>query len=482
MVQDASSSVGPTSHVQKIDLDFLFKPDSIAVIGASHDPEKFSGMIIPGLLRAGFKGKIYPVNPNRDEISGLKCYKSVTGLPEPPQLALLAVPGGRARETLVDCINAGVKACIVVAAQIEFETADRDREQAALLEKARQHGTRICGPNCEGALYLSKGTWATFLSHPSPVRGDIAFVTQSGGVAEFLLYNMWGRKIGVSGWVSSGNEIDLQLSDYIEYFVKDPETRAIGVFLEAAREGRKFIDAAKLAFKERKPLVVLKIGRSERARTAAFSHTGAIAGKYGVYTGLFRQLGIVRARGLQDLVDLTMALAWAPLPAGNRVGVIVDSGGIGALFADALDEEGLSLPTFKPETRAKLADVLPAKEKATNPLDITALVGPKEVVSVLESIGEAILRDETCDILIVEMGNWSQTVLFGMVEMFHRVSRDCKKPILPVFTAIPSAAYGDLVSRAAELKLPIYFTPEQAVAGARALSEYAGFQRADSDD
>lgn len=434
-------------------------------------------MVIPGLLQVGYKGKIYPVNPSRDEICGLKSYRSISSLPDIPELALLAVPGARARETLEECVAVGVKTCIVITADVEYETADKKGEQAALVAQARQRGTRICGPNCEGAIYLSSGTWATFLRHSSPVRGEIALVTQSGGVAEFLLYNMWGRRIGLSGWVSSGNEIDLEVADYIEYFARDSETRVISVFLEAARHGSRLVAAARLAFEEQKPLVILKVGRSEPARAAAFSHTGAIAGRYGVYTGLFRQLGIVRAKNLQDLVDLPLALAWAPLPAGNRVGVVVDSGGIGALCVDALDQEGLSSASFEPKTQASLMEILPAKDKATNPLDITALVGPKEVAEVLHSIGKTILSDESCDMLVVEMGNWSEQVLFDIVESLSEVAKQREKPILPVFTAIPSAAYGNLLSRAAELKLPIYSTPEAAVSSARALYEYGESRR-----
>jgi acetyltransferase len=434
-------------------------------------------MIIPGMLQAGYKGKIYPVNPNRDEICGLKSYESITSLPDVPELALLAVPGVRARETLRECVAAGVKTCIVIAAKIEYETADKKGEQAALVAQARQRGTRICGPNCEGAIYLSSGTWATFLRHSSPIRGEIALVTQSGGVAEFLLYNMWGRRVGLSGWVSSGNEIDLEVADYIEYFARDSQTKAISVFLEAARHGSSLIAAARRAFDEQKPLVILKVGRSEQARAAAFSHTGAIAGRYGVYTGLFRQFGIVRAKSLQDLVDLPLALAWAPLPAGNRVAVVVDSGGIGALIADALVQEGLCSSSFESKTQTSLAAILPAKEKAGNPLDITALVGPKEVAGILHSIGKTVLNDEGCDMLIVEMGNWSEAVLFDIIESLSKVVKQHEKPILPVFTAIPSAAYGNLLSRAAELKLPIYSTPEAAVSSARALYEYGEFRR-----
>lgn len=449
----------------------------MAVIGASHDPEKFSGMIIPGLLQAGYRGKIYPVNPNREEICGVRCYRSIVSLPETPQLALLAVSGSRARETLRECIAAGVRACVVIAAEIEYETPGIQGEQAALVAQAREHGTRICGPNCEGAIYLGTGTWATFLRHASPIKGEIAFVTQSGGIAEFLLYNMWGKKVGLSGWVSSGNEIDLQLTDYIEYFVKDNDTRAISIFLEAARDGPKFIKAARLAFEERKPLVVLKVGRSERAREAAFSHTGAIAGRYGVYAGLFRQLGIVRAKNLQDLVDMPLALTRAPLPAGNRVGIVVDSGGLGALLADALEQESLTASCFDQQTRLSLTKILPAKEKATNPLDITALVSPREAAEVLHSISKTILADENCDMLIVAMGNWSEAVLFDMIEGLSKVVRQHEKPVLPVFTAIPSTAYDKLLSRAAELRLPIYFTPEAAVSSARALYQYGEFQR-----
>jgi len=461
-------------------LDFLFKPDSIAVIGASHDPEKFSGWILPGMLQVGYKGRIYPINPKRSEISGLKCYASLSSLPEVPKLALITIPGAGVKQILSDCIKAGVKASIIITSEIQYETSDPNKERIELVGEARRNGMRICGPNCEGVIYLKTGTWATFLSHPSPLQGEIAFVTQSGGVGEFVLHKLWERQVGASGWVSSGNEMDLQVADYIEYFAKDVETKVISVFLEAARDGPKFIRAARLAFEEQKPLVILKVGRSERARKTALTHTGAIAGRFGVYMGLFRQLGIVRARNLQELIELPLALVWEPLPAGNRVGIVADSGGMAALFADQVSQEGLSIPDLEEQTRARLAEVLPSKAKATNPLDITALVGPKEIVGILESIGPIMLNDKTCDMLILGVSYWPRTVFFEALEALgrlYKIANELGKPLIPVFTAITPKTHSDLLSRAAELKLPIYLTPETAVASARALAEYSEARR-----
>ena len=295
-----------------------------------------------------------------------------------------------------------------------------------------------------------------------------------------MLHKLWERQVGASGWVSSGNEMDLQVADYIEYFAKDDETKVISVFLEAARDGPKFIRAARLAFEEQKPLVILKVGRSERARRTALTHTGAIAGRFGVYMGLFRQLGIVRARNLQELIELPLALVWEPLPAGNRVGIVADSGGMAALFADQVSQEGLSIPDLEEQTRARLAEVLPSKAKATNPLDITALVGPKEIVGILESIGPIMLNDKTCDMLILGVSYWPRTVFFEALEALGRLyktANELGKPLIPVFTAITPKTHSDLLSRAAELKLPVYLTPETAVASARALAEYSEARR-----
>jgi acyl-CoA synthetase (NDP forming) len=461
-------------------LDYLFKPDSIAVVGGSDDPQKFSGWIIPGMLQAGYKGRIYPVNPKRSQISGLKCYGSISDLAEVPQLALIVTPSGSVKQVLEECVNAGVRASIVITADIKFHEGDAKHEEAALVAKARASGMKICGPNCEGVIYPKNGTWATFLSHPSPIGGEIAFVTQSGGVGEFLLHKLWERQVGTSGWVSSGNEIDLQVADYIEYFAKDEETRAISVFLEAARDGQKFMHAARLAFEEQKPLVVLKVGRTEQARATALTHTGAIAGKYGVYLGLFRQLGIVRARSIQELIELPIALAWEPLPAGKRVGVLADSGGIAALFADLIAQDGLSLPDFDGDTKAKLSQVLPPKASATNPLDITALVGPKEIVGILESVGETMLAAAAIDMLVFCVSYWPSGVFDEALETIgrlHRAGKDAGKPLIPVFTAITTKTHSQLLAKAADMKLPVYLTPEAAVASARGLYEYSEARR-----
>ncbi len=432
------------------------------------------------MLQVGYGGRIYPINPKRAEILGLKCYESVASLPEIPQLALIAIPAAGVKQVLADCIRAGVKASVIITAEIQYETPDPKKEQAALVEEARKSGMRICGPNCEGVIYLGTGTWATFLAHPSPLRGEIAFVTQSGGVGEYVLHKLWERQVGVSGWVSSGNEMDLQVADYIEYFAHDRETKVISVFLEAARDGPKFIAAARLAFEQRKPLVILKVGRSEQGRKTALTHTGAIAGRYGVYMGLFRQLGIVRARTLQELIDLPLALAWEPIPAGNSVAIVADSGGMAAVFADQAAQEGLSIPSLRDDTREGLAELLPSEAKATNPLDITALVGPREVATVLESIGRIILNDATCDMLILGISYWPRGVFLEVVEALgklHKTAGDLTKPVLPVFTAVTPKSHSDLLSRAAELRLPVYLMPEAAVASARALAEYSHARR-----
>ncbi|MGO9646186.1 MAG: acetate--CoA ligase family protein [Candidatus Bathyarchaeia archaeon] len=464
---------------QTSSLDYLFKPESIAVIGSSDDPQKFSGCIIPGMLQVGYGGRIYPVNPKRTMISGLKCYESISSLPEAPQLAMIVIPSGAVKQVLSQCIKAGVRASIVFTAEIRYES-DSKQEQAAILAEAGNNGMRICGPNCEGVIYLKTGTWATFLSHSSPLRGEIAFITQSGGVGEFVLHKSWERQLGISGWVSSGNEMDLQVADYIEYFARDRETKAISVFLETARDGQKFIRAARLAFNEQKPLVVLKVGKSERAKAAALTHTGAIAGKYGVYMGLFRQLGIVSARNLQELVELPMALAWEPLPAGKRVGVLADSGGIAVLLADQIAQEGLAIQDFEDETKARLMEILGPNAKVVNPLDITALAGPREIVGILESVGESMLDDKTCDMLVFVVSYWPQHIYYEALEALGRLfktARSISKPILPVFTAITPKTHSDLLARAAELKLPIYLSPEPAVASARALFDYSEARR-----
>ena len=458
-------------------LDYLFKPESIAVIGSSDDPQKFSGCIIPGMLQVGYEGRIYPVNPKRTMISGLNCYKSITSLPETPELAIIAIPGEGAKQVISECFKAGVRASVVFTAGIQY-----DSKQAAISTEASssKNRMRVCGPNCEGVIYLKNRTWATFLSHPSPRRGEIAFITQSGGVGEFLMHKSWERKLGISGWVSSGNEIDLQVADYIEYFAKDEETKTISVFLETARDGQKFIRAARLAFNEQKPLVVLKVGRSEAARLAALTHTGAISGRHDVYVALFRQLGIVRARNIHELIELPMTLAWEPLPAGKRVGVLADSGGIAVLLADQIVQEGLALHEFRDETRARLTKILGPNVKVANPLDVTALAGPQEIVRILESVGECMLSDKRCDMLVVVVSYWPRHVYFEALETLGRLfkaARRFSKPLLPVFTAITVSTHSDLLTLAADLKFPIYLSPESAVASARALFDYSEARR-----
>jgi acyl-CoA synthetase (NDP forming) len=434
-------------------------------------------MIIPGLLHAGFSGRIYPVNPRRREIGSLKCYSSVTEIPEETDLACIIVPSSAVRDVLIECIEKGVKAAIVVTASIDF--GDQE-EKAKFVETARENGMRICGPNCEGVISLHSGNWATFLTHSSPVKGNISVITESGGIGEFVLHKMWERRIGLASWVSSGNELDLQVADYIEYFATDEETKAMSVFLEGARDGKKFIRAARLAAKENKPIVAMKVGTSEKGKLAVLSHTGALAGAHGVYEGLFRQLGIVGARDVQDMIDLPIALAWQPMPKGDRVGVITDSGGVSALLADCLEEEGLQIPTLSQNTLKQLSDILPPQAKAKNPLDITAAIYPADLPGIVKSVGRLFADDESCDIVVVAISYWPTDVyretLKSLRELSHELG-DVGKPILIVFTAITPGANTELFEESSAARLPLYLHPEKAVKAAKALYRYAKFSR-----
>ncbi|GGE44859.1 hypothetical protein GCM10011360_35150 [Primorskyibacter flagellatus] len=363
MVQDSS---GP--------LAAFFAPRSIAVIGASDDPVRIGGRPVDFCKAAGFSGPLYPVNPTRETVQGLKAWPSIDAIPGEVDLAVLAVPAARAEETLEACGQKGVKAAVIFSAGFSEVGAEGAAAQARLLEIARRHGMRILGPNCLGCYSGASGACATFtsgLEGGMPKRGGIGLITQSGAYGTHLLSMAKTRRLGVSGWVSTGNEADVTVAECLEHMVDQPDVTAIGVYMEGVNDAPRLIRALKRARELGKPVAIIKVGSSEVGAVAVQSHTASLAGSDASFQAVIEQYGAVRSRTTEEMFDTLYAASVAPLPTGKRLGILTVSGGAGVLMADAAELHGMTVPPMPEASVTKLLERNPFASPR-NPVDITA--------------------------------------------------------------------------------------------------------------
>ncbi|HEV7240718.1 MAG TPA: GNAT family N-acetyltransferase [Thermoanaerobaculia bacterium] len=350
----------------------IFAPRSIVVIGASRRRGNLGAEVLHNLVAGGFRGALYAVNPNAQEIEGVPCCASVRDLDAPIDLAIVAVPAIHVEGVIDDCIAKGVSASVVISAGFgETGTLGREMEHR-LVEKVRGAGMRMVGPNCMGVINTDPAVQmqATFVA-ADPLRGNIAMSSQSGALGLAVLDYARGLDVGFSSFISVGNKADVSGNDLIQYWADDPATDVILLYLESFGNPRKFAEIARRVSR-RKPIVAVKAGRSAAGARAAQSHTGALASSDAIVGDLFRQAGIIRAGTLEEMFDVAALLSQQPLPAGRRVGIVTNAGGAGILAADACEANSLELPMPSPELVEKLRAFLPAAASFGNPVDMIA--------------------------------------------------------------------------------------------------------------
>lgn len=382
----------------------LMKPQRVAVIGASADSTKTAGRPVAYLLKHGFAGEVYPVNPKATEICGLVCYPDIASLPAVPDVAIVLLGAQRAHQAVRDLAKMGCAAAIVLASGYTEVGEEGARRQQALIDAAGS--MRILGPNTIGLVNITDGivlsaSGALEMDHfPS---GAIGVVSQSGGILGSLLSRASARGIGLSKLISTSNEVDLELADFIDWLVDDEATRVISLYVEAVRDTAGFRKAAVRAAAAGKPIVAFKIGRSEAGANAAVSHTGALAGADSMYDALFKQVGIIRANRFDDMLDIPAALATGRILRGNRVAILTSTGGAGTLVSDALGVTGFQTPPPDAQTANELRSLQEGDHAALdrNPIDVT-LAGLKP--DLLKSAIGSLLRSPTYDALVVIVG------------------------------------------------------------------------------
>jgi acetate---CoA ligase (ADP-forming) len=426
-------------------LQSFFWPKSIAVLGASPDVHRIRGRLLHQLRENGFPGRILPINPSYQEIDGLRCHASIGAVGEPMDLALVAIPAAGVAPALEECARAGVKNALIISSGFAEEGGAASAMQAALVEVTRRTGIRACGPNCEG-YFNALGKIATTFSPTVEVQEDagrvlvsdrrIGVIAQSGGIG-FALFNRGkAAGIGFSYVISTGNEADLNMADFLDYMVEDENTQAVMLFCEAVRGGPAFVAALAKARRRGKPVIAIKIGRSDAGSRASASHTASLSGSYTAYRAVFERYGVIEAEDPDEAVAIAGVLLSCPLPKGRRTGIITPSGGGGAWMADTLSAHGLSVPTLSAETQASLRALMPSYGASGNPVDVTAQgsnTGPA-IMTVMEQLAGT----DELDMLVLIASLTSETRVSLDAGRVRGVAARCGKPMTVWTYTLPS--------------------------------------------
>jgi acyl-CoA synthetase (NDP forming) len=395
------TSVGPDSEER---LSALLAPRSVAVVGASSDQRRFGGRPIQYLLEAKFEGPIYPVNPARKEIQGLPAFPSIDDVPGAVDCAIIAVSAEATQEAVEGCIRKGVKAAVLYGAGFS-ETGDEGRvKQERLVETARAGGLRILGPNCMGLMNSHArfyGTFASALEEGVPTPGRIAVASQSGGYGGYLMKHLFLRGLGLSQWVTTGNEADVDVGEALYWMAGQEDNDVLLVYLEGLRSKDSLIAALDRARRNHKPVVAMKVGRTADGSAAAASHTASLTGEDSVYDAVFEAYGVHRARTTDELLDVAYALSKRRLPKGDRVGVISISGGVGVQIADFVSDAGMTMGKVPEATQDALRALVP-NCSPRNPIDMTGLVTTNH--DIMEKTLDAVLASGAFDSTLVFVG------------------------------------------------------------------------------
>lgn len=434
----------------------FFRPQGVAIVGASRDPFKLGYGVVRNLVNHHYDGAIYPINPRADEILGLKCYNDVTEVPDPVDLAVLVVPAPAVEEELMRCIERGIKHVTVVSGGFREVGPEGVVREERLKQICAQYDIALLGPNCIGTIDTHTPFNSTFVAgHPRP--GDIGFISQSGAVAAAVIDWARGSGVGFSRMVSLGNQSGVTDVDMLNTLANDHNTRVITTYIEGVSDGQAFLHSASRISRQR-PIIALKVGRSSAGAKAVASHTGALAGTEAAYNAAFRRAGVLRASRLEEMLDWALAIAWQPLPRGNRVGVLTNAGGAGVIAVDALEAAGMQLAPLTGTTKEYLAQRLPPMASIENPIDVLAGSGPASYALCLDGL----LSDETVDAVVVITAPQDWFAPVSLAEVIGEVSSSPlgrKKPVLAVIMGLASTS--DATQVLHRRRVPNFAFPER---------------------
>ena len=440
----------------------IFKPKSIAVIGASRSHLKMGHETLLNTVVGGFKGKVYPVNPEAGEIMGLKTYPSVLAIEGEVDLALIVVPAPLVPGVMKECAQKGVKGAIVISAGFREIGPEGRKLEEEVIATAKAANIRVIGPNTMGYKSPVDNIDASFvfgMANP----GRIALVSQSGALCIGMIHYANAERIGLSRIISVGNKADVDDADLIEYLDSDPATDVIAMYIEGIRDGRKFLKAAE---KSKKPIVAVKAGRSTSGAAATKTHTGSLSGSDKVYDSAFKQASVQRAFDVEDLFDRARALAYQPPARGNRVGIVTNGGGAGVILSDWLEDHKLKVPELGEGTKEHLKGVLPVISVPHNPLDIIGDAGFFRYWAG----GNALLEDPGIDMLVmicVHAGYARPREYAGAVLKLVAEKRHLNKPIICCW--VGGTEIEEVINSLKEKNVPVYPSAERAARAAKSL-------------
>lgn len=410
-----------------MDLKSLFEPKSIAVIGASRDPSKIGHVILKNLVEGGFAGQVYPVNPSAEVILYQHSFVSVKDIPSNVDCAIIATPPKAVTTVLQECADKGVKAAIIITSG--FAEVGNVQGEEEIKRIAKSSGMAVVGPNCMGLINTTTRVDSVFnpvykLGRPKP--GEIAFISQSGAVGAAVMDLAAKMGVGISMFVSYGNAAVVTETDLLEYLRDDPKTKVIAMYIEGVRDGRRFMEVAKDITK-RKPIILIKAGKTPAGTKAVASHTAALAGDYQVYSAAFKQVGIIEVESLTDLFDFSKIFL-QPFPSGDRVGIITNGGGIGVLTSDWVSTNGLKMAKFADATAQNLRAKMPGHVNIANPLDLAGDADSARFKTAIDNL----MTDENVDSLILTPLMQTVSLDAGLIDIINKASELMKKPIIVV--------------------------------------------------
>lgn len=447
-------------------LDAIFKPRSIAVIGATARRGSIGREILNNLFANEFNGKIFPVNPKYEYIHSTKAYPSVASIPDPVDLAVIVVPAAHVLAVVEECAQKGVKGLVVITAGFREIGPEGAKLEDAVIDVAKRHGMRMIGPNCMGVIDATPGVRMNATFSPGvPPTGTVAFMTQSGALGVAILLAVQKLGLGFSYFASVGNKADVGAMDLLEYWENDPHTQLIAMYLESFGDPRRFTEMSKRISKT-KPIVVVKSGTSVAGARAASSHTGSLAGLEMASEALLQQCGVNRVSSIEEMIHVVQGFVGAPIPSGNRLCIVTNAGGPAIMAVDAADGHGLQVAVLSEQTRAAMRKVLPAEASVENPVDMIASAGPDQYERVLDFA----LADDQVDLAIAI---FVPPLMIEPLEVIRRITRVAREHGKPVYTVLMAEeSYYERIPREVPDSVPIFRFPEDAVKVAEHTNRY----------
>ncbi len=451
-------------------LKAFFEPSSVAVIGASTNPEKLGYAVLLNLIEGGYVriGKVFPINPKAGEILNIKAYPTVLDVPDPIELAIIVIPYQYVPEAMEQCGEKGISAIVVITAGFREAGFDGLERELELIKIAQKHNIRLIGPNCLGVIDTFTPLNASF-SAGTPPKGPMAFMSQSGALGTAILDWAKAGRLGLSKFVSLGNKADVSEIDLLNAWVNDKESKVILIYAEGLPQGEQFIATARRVTRN-KPVIAIKSGVTQSGSQAVSSHTGSLAGSEQAYEAAFRQAGVLRADSMEEMFDMALALGYQPLLKGDQIGIVTNAGGPGILATDAIERNGMNLARFELETIQDLKDFLPGAASSVNPVDVLGDARSDRYAFAIEKVS----KDPNVDGILVILTPQAMTEVDSTAKTICEVASRIDKPVLACFMGESTVRDGiDILTRNG---VPNYPFPERAALSFKAMYDYTHIQ------